>query len=285
MFFDTFQNETTDPIFGTTEDRKSFDRNENKSCRADSKPLGGKRISEVEKLHRNKSQRSYSHKGQRNSHHTIDQEISHEYSGAGNKYCTKMNSEFKEQLKTQFMKDKKFLDERRQIKTDIYQNAKPAGYPQNLDTLDGSQNQTPNMSIEQENLYFAGTTNEPVAQFQSHSQRSQQTPVNHINIEIGANIALPNNIYKSKSSRWNSRQYHNRSVNDNLINHNNTTQESASQDLLSNLNVTALGNGDRYCSNNNSIIERPNEGSCGNNERSFANILNKQKSMDSSYHG
>lgn len=70
-----------------------------------------------------------------------------------------MNSEFKEQLKTQFMKDKKFLDERRQIKTDIYQNAKPAGKPQNLDTLDGSQNQTPNMSIEHENLYFAGTTN------------------------------------------------------------------------------------------------------------------------------
>lgn len=50
--------------------------------------------------------------------------------------------------------------------------------------------------------------------------------------------------------------------------------------------MTALGGGDRYCSNNNSIIERPNEGSSSNNnERSFANILNKQKSMDSTYHG
>lgn len=47
MFFDTFQNETTDPIFGTTEDGKCFDRNENKSCRADSKQLGGKCMSEV----------------------------------------------------------------------------------------------------------------------------------------------------------------------------------------------------------------------------------------------
>ena len=158
-----------------------------------------------------------------NFHHTIDQAIPHGYSGAGNKYCSKMNTEFKEQLKTQFMKDKKFLEERRQIKTDLYQNAKPAGYPQNLDPMDGSQNQTPNVSIEHENLYFANSANEPVAQMQSHSNHSQQTPVTYINIEIGANHLPINNIYKSKSSRWNSRQYHNRSVNDNLINHNNTT--------------------------------------------------------------